>query len=93
MVYLQVNLDVEAKDRPAAAAIYRQYKAPFLERISGARSKQLLVRAEDVQVLHGFDSAEQARAYLASALFINDVVTALKPLLRGNPDVRIYQAA
>jgi len=53
----------------------------------------LLVRAEDVQVLHGFDSADQARAYLASTLFANDVVTALKPLLRGQPDIRIYAAA
>ena len=93
MIYLQVNLDVAAKDRAAAAAIYEQYKQPFLKQVSGARSKELLVRREDVQVLHGFESAEQARAYLASALIINDIATALKPLLRRDPDIRIYAAA
>ncbi|HEU0200130.1 MAG TPA: hypothetical protein VFR86_06805, partial [Burkholderiaceae bacterium] len=61
--------------------------------ISGARSKELLVRDEDVQVMHGFDSAEQAKAYLTSTLFNVDVVTALKPLLQGGPDIRIYMAA
>ena len=93
MAYLQINLDVAVKDRPAAAAIYQQYKAAFLKQVSGARSKEMLVRGEDVQVLHGFDTVEQARAYLASALFVNDVVTALKPLLRRDPDIRIYAAA
>lgn len=93
MVYLQINLNVAAKDRPAAAAIYSQYKGPFLKQISGARSKELLVRDEDVQVVHGFDSAEQAKAYLTSNLFNVDVVTALKPLLQSGPDVRIYTAA
>lgn len=93
MVYLQINLNVAAKDRPAAAAIYSQYKAPFLAEIGGARSKELLIRDEDVQVLHGFDSTEQAKSYLTSKLFNDDVVTALKPLLQSPPDVRIYAAA
>ena len=53
----------------------------------------MLVRDEDVEVLHGFDSAEQANAYLTSRLFTTDVVGALKPLLDAEPDVRIYQAA
>ena len=92
MVYLQIILNVAAKDRPSAAAIYSQYKGPFLEQASGARSKELLIRDEDVQVMHGFDSAEQAKAYLASKLFNDDVVTALKPLLQSAPDVRIYAA-
>ena len=93
MVYLQIILDVAAQDRPAAAAIYSQYRGPFLERVSGARSKELLVRDDDVQVMHGFDSAEQANAYLASTLFNVDVVKALQPLLQGRPDIRIYEAA
>gem|GEM_PF-5682867 len=38
------------------------------------------LRDEDVQVLHGFDSAENAKAYLGSELFQNDVFVALKPL-------------
>jgi hypothetical protein len=48
----------------------------------------LLVRDEDVQVLHGFDSKENASAYLESELFTADVVGSLKPLLDAAPDVR-----
>lgn len=93
MVYLQVSLNVAAKDRPAAAAIYSKFKGLFLAQAAGAKSKELLVRDEDVQVLHGFDSIENAKAYLTSALFNQDVVTALKPLLQSPPDVRVYEAA
>lgn len=93
MVYLQISLNVAGKDRPAAAAIYSQFKAPFLSQATGALSKELLIRDEDVQVLHGFDSVENAKAYLVSALFNQDVVTALKPLLQSPPDVRVYAAA
>jgi hypothetical protein len=93
MIYLQISLNVAAKDRPAAAAIYSQFKGPFLTQANGAKCKELLIRDEDVQVLHGFDSVENAKAYLASALFTRDVVTALKPLLQSPPDVRVYAAA
>lgn len=93
MVYLQINLNVAAKDRPTAAAIYSQFKVPFLAQARGAKSKELLIRDEDVQVMHGFDSIENAKTYLASALFNQDVVTALKPLLQSAPDVRVYVAA
>jgi hypothetical protein len=93
MVYLQINLDVADKDRPAAAAIYRHFKAPFLAQIRGARSKELLIRTQDVQVLHGFESDRDSSAYLASALFTDDVVNALKPLLQRAPDIRIYATA
>jgi hypothetical protein len=92
MVYLEINLNVAAKDRAAATAVYTQFKGPFLAQARGAQSKQLLVRDEDVQVLHGFDSVENASAYLQSALFNQDVVTGLKPLLQAAPDVRIYSA-
>ena len=70
-----------------------RYKAPFLATVAGARSKDLLVRDEDVQVLHGFATTEHAQAYLTTELFNADVVTALKPLLDAAPDVRIYQVA
>ena len=93
MVYLQITLKIAPANRPAAAAVYQRYKAPFLETIAGAKSKELLIREEDVQVLHGFDTAQQASAYLTSTLFTADVVTALKPHLQAAPDVRIYQAA
>ncbi|MFM1988508.1 MAG: hypothetical protein RJA99_1465 [Pseudomonadota bacterium] len=93
MVYVQITLNVAANDRPAAAAIYSRFRGPFLAEATGARSKDLLVRDEDVQVLHGFDSVENANTYLASALFNQDVVTALMPLLKGAPDVRVYAPA
>jgi len=93
MVYLQITLKIANANRAAAAGIYQQYKAPFLNTIAGAKSKELLVRDEDVQVLHGFDTLENANAYLQSALFTTDVVGGLQPLLDAAPDVRIYQVA
>lgn len=93
MVYLQITLKIDAANRAAAAAVYQKYKAPFLNTISGAKSKELLVRDDDVQVLHGFDTNDNAQAYLKSELFNADVVGALSPLLAAAPDVRIYQAA
>ena len=93
MVYLQITLKIPPANRPAAAGVYERYKAPFLNKVAGAKSKELLVRDDDVQVLHGFDTAEQANAYLKTELFTSDVVKALKPLLDAAPDVRIYQAA
>ncbi|RQZ62282.1 hypothetical protein [Burkholderia sp. Bp9004] len=92
MVYLQIILKIANANRAAAAGIYEKYKAPFLHTVTGAKSKELLVRDEDVQVLHGFDSAQNANAYLQSELFTADVVDSLKPLLDAAPDVRIYQA-
>lgn len=93
MVYLQITLKIADANRSAAAGIYQKYKMPFLDTITGAKSKELLVRDEDVQVLHGFDSAENAKAYLQSELFTADVVAGLAPLLDTEPDVRIYQVA
>jgi len=90
VVYLQISLNVAAKDRPAAAAIYTKFKGQFLAEVKGALSKELLIRDEDVQVQHGFDSVESAKAYLTSALFNQDVVSGLKPLLGSPPELRIY---
>jgi len=93
MVYLQITLKIAEANRAAAAGIYQKYKGPFLDTIAGAKSKELLVRNEDVQVLHGFVSQEDASAYLQSELFTTDVVAGLKPLLDADPEVRIYQVA
>lgn len=90
MVYLEITLKVRPELRPAAAEVYHRYKAPFLDTIAGARSKDLLVREADVQVLHTFDSMAQAEAYLKTALFERDVVGALSKLLEAPPDVRLY---
>jgi len=93
MVYLQITLKIDSVNRLAAAQVYLKYKQPFLNTITGALSKELLLREEDVQVLHGFDSKEHAETYLKSTLFNNDVVTALKPYLAAAPDIRIYTTA
>lgn len=88
--YLQITLQVNDNDRAAAAAVYTKYRQPFLDTISGAISKQLLVREDDVQVLHGFSSVAEAEGYLKSDLFNQDVVVELKPYFQAAPDVRIY---
>lgn len=91
--YLEITLKIDEQDRSSAADVYNTYKTPFLETITGALTKELLIHVQDVQVLHGFDSIEHAQAYLMSDLFNNDVVTALKPYLKDNPDVKIYAVA
>ncbi len=91
--FLQITLTVKNKNRAAAAAVYEKYKQPFLSKIDGAKSKELLIRDEDVQVLHGFASEENARAYLTTELFSTDIVGELKPLLETDPEVRIYSVA
>jgi hypothetical protein len=93
MAYLEITLQVDPNDRAAAAGVYNKYKQPFLADVPGARSKQLLVRAEDVQVLHGFDSVAHANDYLASELFTTDVVRDLGPLLQADPEIRVFDVA
>ena len=92
MAYLEITLKVSAANRSAAAGVYGKYKEAFLKQIRGATSKELLVRDEDVQVLHGFAGVADANAYLASDLFTKDVVNGLAPYLDAAPDVRIYDA-
>lgn len=89
--YLEITLKIDDANRAAAAAVYTEFKQPFLDTIPGAEEKILLIRPEDVQVLHGFKTADQAKAYLSSDLFTNDVVKALTPYLTAAPEVRIYQ--
>lgn len=88
--YLEITLNIPEANRPAAVKVYTDYRQPFLDQINGAMTKELLVRGEDVQVLHGFDSVENAKAYLSTEMFQKDVVAGLKPLWQSDPDVRIY---
>jgi len=88
--YLEITLKIEAQKRKDAAVVYTRYKKPFLDNIKGAVSKELLIRNEDVQVLHGFDTIENANDYLKSTIFNNDVVRELSPLLGENPEIKIY---
>ena len=90
--YLQITLKVANKNREAAAGVYTKFKAPFLDKVPGAVSKSLLVRDEDVQVLHGFSSKEAAESYPKSDLFSKDIVSELGPLLDADPEIRIYEA-
>ncbi|HMS83951.1 MAG TPA: hypothetical protein PKD12_09890 [Nitrospira sp.] len=90
-VYVEITLKVPTNDRAKAAAVYSKYKDSFLTTICGAESKELLVREEDVQVLHGFTSRASAESYLRSPLFGNDVVRELKPYLTADPEIRMYE--
>lgn len=91
--YLEITMKISSENRPKAAKVYTDYRAPFLKEITGALTKDLLIRDEDVQVLHGFDNAEHAEAYLSTELFQKDVFTALQPLWDADPEVRIYTLA
>ena len=91
--FLQITLKVDTDNRPAAAAVYTKYKQPFLDSVPGAKSKEQLIRDEDVQVLHGFTSEDNARAYLTSDIFRNDVVGELGSLLEADPVISIYSVA
>lgn len=88
--YLEITMVIRENNRESAAKVYNDYRDLFLSKIEGALSKQLLVRNEDVQVLHGFDSIENAKAYLNSEMFKNDVFVGLKPLWDKEPEVKIY---
>lgn len=91
--YLEITMVIDNANRSAAAKVYTDYRQPFLDQIKGAVSKDLLIRDEDVQVLHGFDSVENAKAYLDTAMFKNDVFVGLQPLWSADPDVKIYAVA
>jgi len=88
--HLEITLNVKAENRNNAGGVYIKYKEPFLNQIKGATSKELLMRTEDVQVLHGFESEADAKAYLTTDIFQNDVVRELKPYLESDPEIRIY---
>lgn len=91
--YLEITLYIPADKREKAAKVYTDYRKPFLDTISGAVSKNLLIRDEDVQVLHGFKTADDAAKYLKTSMFNDDVVVGLQPLWDKAPDVRIYTVA
>ena len=84
--YLQVTMVIPEMNRAAAAKVYTDYREPFLK----TETKDLLIRDEDVQVLHGFDSVEHAKAYLNSEMFTKHVFPGLKPTWTADPEVRIY---
>lgn len=57
----EITLKVAKHHRTAAAGVYAKYRETFPTQVKGAQSKELLIRDEDVQVLHRFDGqADQA---------------------------------
>jgi hypothetical protein len=91
--YLQVIMTIDTENRAAAAKVYTDYRQPFLDTIDGALTKELLIRDEDVQVVHGFDSMEHAQAYLNTPLFKEKVAPGLQPTWSADPDIRFYTVA
>lgn len=91
--YLDISLTIEGLDRAGITAVYNLYKEPFLATAKGALCNELWVHIEDVRILHGFSSLEDAQGYLVSKLFNTDFITSLKPYMIGNPNVKIYQVA
>ncbi|RAP44777.1 MAG: hypothetical protein BZ134_02435 [Methanosphaera sp. SHI1033] len=91
--YLQVMMTINKENREAAAKVYNDYRQPFLDDIEGALTKELLIRDEDVQVIHGFDSMEHAKAYLDSELFTKKVAPGLQSTWAADPDIRFYEVA
>ncbi len=91
--YLQITMVIDEENRPAAVKVYNDYRGPFLEQIEGALTKELLVRDQDVQVLHGFDSVEHANAYLQSSMFNDDVAVGLQPTWSADPKIVVYAVA
>ena len=76
--YLEITMVVNPENRPAAAKVYNDYRQPFLD---------------NIEVIHGFDSLEHAKAYLETDLFKKDVFVGLKPTWAADPDVRFYEIA
>jgi len=68
VAYLEITLQIAVENRRAAVGVYQKYKETFLTEVAGASSKELLIRDDAVQVLHGFNSVDDAKAYLESAL-------------------------
>lgn len=91
--YLEISLTIEGLDRAGITAVYNMYKEPFLTTVKGALCNELWVHVEDVRILHGFCSMEDAQGYLVSRLFNADFIMSLKPYIIGNPNIKIYQVA
>lgn len=89
--YLQVIMTIDPENRGAAAEVYNTYRQPFLDEVAGALTKECLIRDEDVQVIHGFDSLEHAKAYLKTPLFTEKVAPGLAPTWAAEPDIRFYE--
>jgi hypothetical protein len=65
--YLQLQLFIpEERRNDMITKVFLPARQRFIDRTEGAVSMDVLARAEDVQVLVGFDTMERAKAYLES---------------------------
>ncbi len=85
---IRVKID-ESRREEMIDKVYEPNRTRFLERISGAISKNLLVRPEDIAILHGFDTRESAEAYLQSSLY-QQIVNGIADYQEENPSVALY---
>jgi len=58
-LYLEITFNISRVNRGAATKVYTDYRSPFLNQIKGALTKELLIRDEDEQVFHEFESYNQ----------------------------------
>jgi len=91
--YLDIILTIQGLDRAGVTAVYNLYKEPFLKTVNGALSDELLIHIDDLRILQGFKSREDAQCYFLSKFCTSDFITSLKPDIIGNPNVKIYEVS
>jgi hypothetical protein len=88
--FVQVTLAIpESRREEAITRIFLPARQRFLDRSPGAVSMDLLVREEDVQLLHGFDTFENSRVYLDSGFF-RDLIGQLGETAEKEPVTALY---
>ena len=91
--YLQIVLKANSSSRGELTNTYNKLRDLFPEQIKGAKTQELLLSDEEVQLLYGFDTFEDAEAFLSTELYNNIILPALKPLISNNPEIKIYNVA
>ncbi len=88
--HLLITVKVDSSRRAALIdQVYEPNRTRFLQKIPGAVSKNLLLRREDLAILHGFDTAENAEAYLHSDLY-GELLRQLADYQEENPVAALY---
>ncbi|PUV23897.1 MULTISPECIES: hypothetical protein [Sphingobacterium] len=88
--YLQVTLKINNSDKGAVSGIFDKFRDSFIDQIKGATSIELLIGDGYIQLLHVFDTVEDAHAFLSTELYNNNILFALKSLMVDTPQVSIY---
>ncbi|WP_104381543.1 hypothetical protein [Sphingobacterium sp. HMA12] len=88
--YLQITLKINNSDKGAVSGIYDKFRDSFLDQVKGATSIELLIGNGYIQLLHVFDTAEDAQAFLSTELYNNEILLALKSLMVDTPMISVY---